>query len=424
MIATPRPRQCLGLAAMLAACAAAAATPVPAMASDARAAESSPILLGERFVLHSKVLNEDREILVHLPKRYDRSKQRYPVLVLLDGENHLLHASGVVDVLAADHRIPDMIVVAVPSLQRRMRDLTAPVVHDAKWREGHKGLPVGGGGAFLKFLADEMMPWIDGRYRTEPYRILMGHSLGGLFNMIALLERPDAFQAHISASPSLWWDDEAYVKLAEERLGAIKPPHFLFLSWGDNERVIAASGTKLIDWLGASPPPGLIWRHRYYPGDMHGTTPHRSLYDGLSDLFEGWSPDMNLNDPARSDYVADKPYPELLAAHQIARARKFGYAVPPQPAETDTLVRWFARQKRYDEALAAARRNFALYPEYRETADRVGQMLAALGRPAEALPFLEKAIGQSGEYDDAWTDQRQLEKLREEAAREPPALRR
>lgn len=389
----------------------------PAMAAKGGEVAAKPgvIPLGHRFVIRSKLLKEDREILVRLPAYYDRAKQHYPVLIVLDGGTHFLHASGVVDFLSAGGRIPEMIVIAVPTMQRRARDLTAPLVNDEKAREDHKDIPVGGGAAFANFLADEVMPWVDSHYRTAPYRVLMGHSLGGLFNFIALLDRPDAFQAHIAVSPSLWWDKQAYVTQAEQKLGTLKQPHFLFMSWGDKEKTISESSQKLVDWMTAHPPAGLTWKARYYPGDDHGTTPHRTLYDGLSALYEGWLPDSNMHDAEDPDYVADKDFPALLAAHQAARSQRFGYDVPLQPTEADTLVNWLIKRKRLDEALVAARRNAVLFPEYSDFQEGLGKVLTEMGRHAEALPHYEAAINDPGEYSDIWSDAVRIRKLRDQA---------
>jgi predicted alpha/beta superfamily hydrolase len=60
---------------------------------------------------------------------------------------------------------------------------------------------------FLRFLTETLIPTIDVRYRTKPEdRALFGHSIGGLFTLYALFERPELFQSYIASSPSLWWD--------------------------------------------------------------------------------------------------------------------------------------------------------------------------------------------------------------------------
>lgn len=45
---------------------------------------------------------------------------------------------------------------------------------------------------------------------------LFGSSLGGLFTLYALLERPEAFNAYIAVSPAIWWDRAILLRLETE----------------------------------------------------------------------------------------------------------------------------------------------------------------------------------------------------------------
>ena len=60
------------------------------LANATAAQEKDPALkIGEKFALHSKVLNEDRPYWVYLPESYNSKAQApeaYPVLYLLDGD--------------------------------------------------------------------------------------------------------------------------------------------------------------------------------------------------------------------------------------------------------------------------------------------------------------------------------------------------
>jgi predicted alpha/beta superfamily hydrolase len=183
--------------------------------------ETEPVVIGERFTVHSEVLGEDRTLLVATPDGYETAASaRYPVLYLLDGDGHFHHATGVVDFLADNGRMPRVIVVAIPnpSQDARTRDLTPE--HRAElafpdMRADSVFPTAGGADTFLRFLRDELAPLIDREYRTAPFRILVGHSFGALFNIHALLADPEAFQAHIAISPSLWWDERRLVEQAD-----------------------------------------------------------------------------------------------------------------------------------------------------------------------------------------------------------------
>ena len=76
-------------------------------------------------------------------------------------------------------QIPELIIVALPNT-RRTRDLTPThAIRDYSGKEEPNFSFSGGGESFLRFMEEELMPHIEAKYRTQPYRILVGHSLGG-----------------------------------------------------------------------------------------------------------------------------------------------------------------------------------------------------------------------------------------------------
>src|ERR1051325_1125715 len=180
----------------------------PAIAQE----NAQEINIGERFTVHSKILSEDRPYWVYLPRSYFSktvAPKSYPVMYLLDGDAHFHSASGVVQFMSSgingNVQIPELIVVAIPNTHRT-RDLTP--THSLLGTDGKEEQSFsssGGGDAFLKFLEGELIPLIEGKYRTAPYRLLVGHSFGGTLAIHALESKPNTFQAIIAIDPSLWW---------------------------------------------------------------------------------------------------------------------------------------------------------------------------------------------------------------------------
>jgi hypothetical protein len=176
--------------------------------------QGSPVVIGQSVQLQSSTLKESRSLLISKPAGYDNSTDRYPVLYLLDGETRFHYASGIAGFLAENDRVPKMIVVGIVSGAgaRRTHDLTTPseAEMDNRFSPGN-----GGADAFLSFVADELIPFVDKTYRTRPYRLLMGHSIGGLFGVYTLVTKPTLFNGYIVADPSLYWNNEAIVARAE-----------------------------------------------------------------------------------------------------------------------------------------------------------------------------------------------------------------
>ena len=170
---------------------------------------------------------------------------------------------------------------------RRTRDFT-PALPTPRpiTQPGMAPEAAGGNDRFLAFLLERVMPEIARRYRVDTSRqSLFGHSLGGLLALHALYTRPNAFQAVVAASPSLWWNDQGL--LAEERAFATRlaagklprPPARLMVLVGENEQrytnyIDAIALAKRMEPLSAY---GLRSRFAILDGEDHMTVPSRAV---------------------------------------------------------------------------------------------------------------------------------------------------
>ncbi|MDX1701443.1 MAG: alpha/beta hydrolase-fold protein, partial [Melioribacteraceae bacterium] len=154
------------------------------------------VLIGQKQVIHSDILNESRSYQIHLPSSYQWALDRsYPVLFVLDGESNFLHTVGSTRFLSSKGEIPELIIVAITS-KIRIRDYT-----QTDWSTHWSG----GGGAFnfKSFLSKELIPKIENNYRTNGFRILSGHSAAGQFVLYNLTSDPNLFNAYFAISPNL-----------------------------------------------------------------------------------------------------------------------------------------------------------------------------------------------------------------------------
>lgn len=155
--------------------------------------DGDPVSIGTYRILHSKILNEDRTLLVNLPRGYDETTIRYPVLYILYGgqvEGYFADAVHNVCRLNEASRIPDMIIVGVKNVDR-YRDCL-PI--------NRNGEP-GGADKFLKFFQEELIPFVNRSYRTKDFRILLGPQAGAAFGVYALMDNPGLFKVHIIMNP-------------------------------------------------------------------------------------------------------------------------------------------------------------------------------------------------------------------------------
>jgi predicted alpha/beta superfamily hydrolase len=151
--------------------------------------------------------------------------------------------------------LPPLLVVgiaygtSVPPIQAELRARDFTPTTDAGFGAMARTLPgapeptlpegrrFGRAGQFLEFLTEEVKPFIEQRYEVaEEGSVLFGSSLGGLFALYALFERPDAFDAFISVSPSIWWGDGFLLNREEELASSMDDlDATLFLGVGGGE---------------------------------------------------------------------------------------------------------------------------------------------------------------------------------------------
>lgn len=347
------------------------------------------IAIGVRRSIHSDILSEDREVWIHTPAGYDPAgTARYPVLYLLDGRGHFHHASGVLEFLAAQNRMPPMIVVAVRNTDRT-RDLTPPTRDTAA-----QFRTAGGASAFLRVLRDELRPWVERQYLSEPYAVLVGHSFGGLFATQVLIEDPEAFDAYISISPSLWWDGERLLGEADSIF--VRHPNLrgaLYMTMGNEGGPMLAGAWGFARVLELRAPESFRWEWTHLPAEDHGSVPHRSLYDGLEWLFEGWQfPNLPALVAERGADVIP-----VLEAHAAALSERFGFTVRPLEGQVNQIGYILLRQ----DSVAAATRvfewNVELYPESAKVYDSLGDAYDAACRWEEARASYERAVRRATE---------------------------
>ncbi len=355
-----------------------------------------PLTIGVQDSVRSETLKETRRYLVYTPPSYSDTTfapQRYPVLYLLDGDAHFHSVSGLIQILGTGvngtYAVPEMIVVAIPNTNRT-RDMTPTNV-----TVGLDGKPTqafrtsGGMGNFLSFIKNELIPQIDARYRTSPYRVFVGHSLGGITTINALFTIPETFNAYVAIDPSLWWDNATMLKTTRERLSTgnyrdkvlylgqantINPddstanPHF-------NAMVRFNSLAKTYNSS------GLRFGYKYYDNDDHGSVPLITTYDALRFIFDGYRLDLGrvLSTPA------------LLTAHYEAVSAKLGAPFTPSEAILNQLGQ-IALSQDTTKGITFFEIGTRLYPASSRSYDRLGAIWSAKGDKQKALGYYRRSL--------------------------------
>lgn len=249
------------------------------------------IEIGTKYILHSNILNEDREYWVNLPESYSNEEsfyKRYPMLIVLDGNAHFKSITGMVNYMSSGYngniRIPEMIVVAIQNVNRR-RDFTPDKIITRRENDS------GGGDDFLSFLEDELIPELDEKYRTDSYRILYGHSLGGLLATHAYMKEKTLFNAFIAVDPSFGtWDADTMDKKIEA-VTEKSFERFIYIAtanWGKRNIRNRDRHIRLYEALNSKSEDEFSAKLEYFENENHGSVPLIAFYNGISAIFEGY----------------------------------------------------------------------------------------------------------------------------------------
>ena len=270
-----------------------------ALQAKAQRKEAYKYPSSEIVTIHSKVLNEDRKIYVHSPKIDSADLNRkFPVLYLMDGDNHFELLAQYVDYLSRPDvlAMPKIIIVGI-SNTKRTRDLTPTnsIINYEGKPDSNSYKQSGGNDFFLKFIETELMPMIDKNYKTEPYKIFAGHSFGGISAINCMLTKPDMFDAYIAVSPSLWWDNEYLLKITDEKLKNGSTLNKMFFYSDGNEGGINSSFhkslLKLDSTIAKKKLKKLDYMYKHYPSETHMTEPVVAYFDALRFIFKEWKKD-------------------------------------------------------------------------------------------------------------------------------------
>ncbi len=337
-----------------------------------------------KLTIKSTVLGEDRTILVRTPAGYETNKLAYPVLYMTDGDAHIAHTASTIEFLARNGRMSEMIVVGITNTDRT-RDLTPTKATGANAAQ----FPTAGGADnFLKFIETEVIPEIEKRYRVQPYRVLAGHSFGGLFTVHALITRPELFNSYVAVSPSLQWSDDATLKRAEEFFKTRKELRAtLFTSLGNEPGNISKAFEQFKQLLAKTQVKGFEWDAQQMTDEDHGSVVLRSHYVGLRKVYDGWQMprDPETGAVAGGLKAADEHYKWL--------SQKFGYSIPTPEALVNQIGYQYLLGGTPDpnEAIATFKTNVERYPNSANVYDSLAEAYEKSGKLELATPLYEKA---------------------------------
>lgn len=360
--------------------------------------ETRPLTTGFAETIPSAILKAERTIWVHLPEGYKAGgSEHYPVIYVLDGKDQFQALVAVVEHLSAENLAPKMIVVGILQ-DDRLAELTFGKDKEFPNSEGR-------GEQFLNYVEKELIPYVDAKYRSAPYRTFVGHSVGGLAVVHTLVHRPQLFTSYISLEGALWWDKRHVVKDAKNVLGQVSyEGKTLFIAMANHLETkpslkqvrndksrhseLIRANLELIDDFAKHKPQALRLGQQYYPNDSHSSLTLQAKYDALRFIFDTYGLKLQssqLNNPA-FDVV------QHYTAHYQALSKKMGYRIQPESAELNRLGYDFLKRKQYERAGFFFQQLQQYYPNDPNTYDSLGDLYSAKGDKTKAIESFRKGL--------------------------------
>lgn len=327
--------------------------------------------LGELNVLHSAALKQQRSVQIYLPPTYHQSDKQYPVLYVLDGQWHFTNAVAIQHALKVPSVLPEMIIVGIVNHKTKRRSMLGSQAQ-----------------AFKQYLMQELIPFIDKKYRTSNERLIFGWEMGAFFASDIFFSKKMHFNGAILASGG---------EASKEAIEQFNQTHgastkYLYIA-GSQKDVYSIDHTEMLaSNLSTFAKGNLSWKYQLFNDETHGSLPYVAMYQGLMHYY---------NNFASLSFASIEQYVELggmdyLSRYFSQRGKRFGLATTV-PESTKNHLIWLAWKNdnyqyferfmtRFKDVLSTKRYDSSYWQ------NRFARFYLKHGNVATAQQFFERAV--------------------------------
>ncbi|MBE9489497.1 MAG: esterase [Bacteroidetes bacterium] len=225
-------------------------------------------------------LGDTREIKIQLPRNYEENiEQSYPLFIVFDGDYMFEIVAGNVDYYSYWEDMPEAIVVGINQSDTRDDDCYYSEQND---------LPVKTGANFFEFISMELLPHLNSTYRTENFRVAVGHGETANFINYFMFKPKPLFQAYITVSPSLAPSMNDYIS---QRLTQYETKLFYYLATASNDiKSIKKDAETLNTTITSIDNKNILYNFDSFEGATHYSAPAHALPKALESIFYVFQP--------------------------------------------------------------------------------------------------------------------------------------
>lgn len=338
------------------------------------------ISIGRRDTIFSNVYKEKRVVWVSVPSYFNKylPPRNYPVVYLLDGPEHFFSTVGMIDRFSTNFGsevCPPMIVVGIES-NNRYNDFFPNFDNDK----------------FATFLGDELIPYIKNHYPTNPYQVLVGHSLGGLRVIHTALYNPNLFNSYIAIDPSLGAEKNKWYSIATKDINEFRLiNHRLFVAMA---QTMPMSKTQKIDeirkdtssdsnhmrmimdfsekMIKGNKENSTTFMWKFYPDETHSGVTQIATYDGLKFVFD-WYQNKDLKEILDIKTSPEKAMKLLKSYYSRISTHLEDKEVPLEYYNT-VFIDFLISRNQKEKALAWSLYNLECYSESKSAQEYVEKL--------------------------------------------------
>ena len=338
---------------------------------------SSPIF-SQKIIdtIASKSLDEDREITISLPNSYERqTKQRFPILVLLDGDFLFDPFQGALSYGNYWDDLPEVIIIGITQNKNNERSADCTI-------DKTNGLPSEKGERFYEFIGLELIPYIEKKYRVAPFKMIAGLDTTASFLNYFLFKDTPVFDAYIAMSPE---HPSGMEEQIPDRLAVITKPIFYYHSIGDGDSKKMRNRNIALDELAKK----IEKNSLYYKFDDFKSASHYSLVlnsipSALYHIFSAYQP---ISNSEYNDKIVGLPsgYVDYLTKKYEILEKSFSLKIPIRVNDFIAIEQAILKNKAYAEFNDLAQLAKKYYPKSMLADYEMGQMYEKMDENSKAL---------------------------------------
>ncbi|MGA9636955.1 alpha/beta hydrolase [Flavobacterium sp.] len=334
----------------------------------------------ENFASNS--LGITREITIALPASYERNPtKKYPVLLVLDGEFLFDAFTGALNYGSYWDDFPEVIVIGINQNKNNER------ITDCGY-DSTDGLPSKQATAFFDFISADLLPSIEKKYRTIPFRMIAGYdTTAGFLNFFLYKDNP-LFNAYISLSPDLAPEME---KRIPTRLSELKKPIFYYQSIADGDTNKIKEVTKTLDDnIKLISNESVFYKYDVFENTTHYSFVLQAIPKALYHIFESYKP-ISLTEFSEKIVVLPNKHTDYLINKYSIISDKLALKIPVRLNDFKAIEAAILKNKNYEELDKLSEIASANYPKSMLSYYELGLMYEKMDNPKKAALKYQQA---------------------------------